>query len=326
MGTKDNKKVKLLYIKHFLETQTDEMHPATITDILAYLGECGVIVSRKTVAGDIELLIESGVDVVCNKSRQNQYFVGTRHLELPELKLLVDAVQASKLISLKKSTALIQKLAALASVHQADELNRHLYVDKQIKPNNEKVYITLDLLYSAISAEKQVRFKYYEYTQSKKKVYKHNGKIYIFSPYGLMWNYDHYYVAGFSDSHGKVVTFRVDRIASPKITDAPIVPRPVDFDMAEYAKSVFLMYDGPMRRVTLKCENTLMKTIIDRFGEDVDTEPLDNGHFCACVRVSISQTFYGWVFSFGGSMEIISPEDIAGQYISMAKLIAGRSR
>lgn len=320
------RKNRILYIQQFLETQTDEAHPATIADILAYLEDRGFIVNRKTIVYDIELLIESGVDIICNKSRQNQYFVGIRHFELPELKLLVDAVQASKFISPKKSTALIQKLAALVSVHQADELNRHLYVDKQIKPNNEKVYITLDLLYSAISAGKQVRFKYYEYTQSKKKVYKHNGKVYIFSPYGLLWNHDHYYVAGFSESHGKVVTFRVDRIASPKITEAPAISRPEDFDMAEYAKSVFLMYDGPMCDVTLKCENTLMKTIIDRFGEDVDAKPLDDNHFCARVSVSVSQTFYGWVFSFGGRIEIISPEGITEQYISMAKLIAGKPR
>lgn len=318
------RKNRILYIQQYLETQTDEAHPATISEILAYLEDRGFIVNRKTVAYDIELLIESGMDIVCNKSRQNQYFVGDRKFELPELKLLVDAVQASKFISQKKSMALIQKLAALASIHQADELNRDLYVDKQIKPNNEKVYITLDLLYSAISAGKQVRFKYYEYTQSKKKVYKHNGKVYIFSPYGLLWNQDHYYVAGFSESHDKIVTFRVDRIASPKITDAPATPRPEDFDMAEYAKSVFLMYDGPMCDVTLKCENTLMKTIIDRFGEDVDAKPLDDQHFCARVSVSVSQTFYGWVFSFGGRIEIISPESITGQYISMAKLIAGK--
>lgn len=230
-----SKKNRILYIEKLLTEQTDEQHPVTVTNILTYLDGLGITANRRTVMSDISQLQEVGLDVVCNKSRQNQYFIGDRQFELPELKLLVDAVQASKFISTKKSKVLIDKLSALASVHQSDELNRQLYVDKQVKA----IYYTVDLLHAIINAKKQVEFKYYEYNQHKKKVYKHNGKVYVLSPYGLIWNNDSYYVIGYCKSHDKIIKFRVDRIAHPKISEASAVPKPDDFNIAEYSKTVF---------------------------------------------------------------------------------------
>ncbi len=306
-------KSRLLYILNLLYHESDEDHSITITQILERLQQAKIESNRRTVAHDLKVLADNGFDVVCNKSRQNQYFIGDRQFELPELKLLVDAVQASKFISTKKSKVLIDKLSALTSVHQSDELNRQLYVDKQVKSNNEAIYYTVDLLHSAINTKKQVEFKYYEYNQHKKKVYKHNGKVYVFSPYGLIWNNDSYYVIGYCKSHDKIIKFRVDRIAHPKISQAPSVPQPDDFNIAEYSRTVFQMF------VVLECRNTLMKTIIDRFGDDVETEPAGKEHFKATVTASTSNTFFGWVFSFGGDMRIIAPQEVKERYHTIIK-------
>lgn len=99
-----------LYIFKYLLDNTDEEHPAIINDILAHLESKGIHATRKTVATDLAQLQDCGFDVVCNKSRQNKYFIGTRSLELAELKLIVDAVQAAKFISSSKSYALIERL------------------------------------------------------------------------------------------------------------------------------------------------------------------------------------------------------------------------
>jgi len=243
-----------------------------------------------------------------------------------ELKMLVDAVQASRFISAKKSRQLIDKLAAFASVHQAEQLNRHLYIDKQTKTTNERVFYIADLLYAAIREKTKITFKYYEYNSRKQKEYKHNKQIYSFSPYAMLWNSDCYYVLGYSDNHGKVITFRVDRIAVPEASDEPAVPVPDSFDPSTYTRGVFQMYDGAEQDVTLKCENALMKNIIDRFGEDVDTSVVDIEHFSARVRVSASPTFYGWVFGFAGKMEITAPINVADEYFSLARLEAEKSR
>ncbi|MCL2083317.1 MAG: WYL domain-containing protein [Oscillospiraceae bacterium] len=314
-------KSRILTILRFLETQTDEQNPATLADILTHLQKQGIDAGRKAVLSDIEQLADSGVDVICNKSRELQYFIGDRHFELPELKLLIDAVQASKFIPVKKSKELIKKLTAFASRHQAVDLNRTLYTDKQIKSGNESVFITVDKLHTAIGRGRQIHFKYYEYDQNKKKQYKHKRQIYKFSPYSLIWNGDHYYAVGYSESHGKIITFRVDRIAKPELTGLTAQPKPKDFDPAFYAQKVFQMYDGAMRDVVLKCENSLMKSVIDRFGEKVDTAVLDEEHFEARVSVCASPTFYGWVFSFAGRMEITAPDDVIDGYITLASFV-----
>jgi len=316
-------KNRLLTLLELLNRETDEEHQFTITEIIARLSDEGFSANRHTVVGDINTLVAHGVDVICNKSRQNHYFIGERHFELPELMLLVDAVQAARFIPAKQSKTLIGKLSSLVSVHQADSLNRQLYVEKQVKSVNEKVLYTVDLLNSAIHDGVQVEFQYFEYTATKKKVLKHGGQVYHFSPYALLWNNDSYYVIGFSESHSKVVKFRVDSMAAPKLTEVTAVPKPKSFRVEEYAKSVFSMYDEEMRTVTLKCENSLMKPIIDRFGTKVETTVVDEKHFTAEVEVSVSPTFFGWVVGFGGKMNISAPEDILNKYRVLLASLAG---
>lgn len=216
--------------------------------------------------------------MVCNRSRQNEYFIVTRYLELAELKLLVDAVQAARFISPKKSRELIEKVTGLISPHQGESLRRSLFVDGKVKTGNEAVYYAVDILHTAIQQQKTVMFKYIKYTPQKKKRYKHGGRVYVLSPYDMVWNSDAYYVCGYSKSHGKVVTFRVDRMCRPELSESVFCPRPEGYDIGKYCRRVFSMYDGADCTVELKCENSLMDDIVDRFGEQVQTGRYDSSH------------------------------------------------
>ena len=277
------KKDRTLYVLKYLWKNTDEDHPATVSDILAALEAENIKVERHALMSDIEQLTEFGIDIVCVKSSPNRYFIGQRSFELPELKLLVDAVESSRFISALQSSSLVSKLYDMASVHQASELNRHLYVDGRVKSDSRTLYYTVDLIHKAINDRKRIRFKYIEYTAEKKKVYKHNGCIYEFSPYAMLWHDDRYYVLGYSERHGKIVKFRVDRIAKAEATDIPSVKEPADFEPVSYLKNIIAMYDGRMERVRLKCEADMMKVIIDCFGADVYTESLENSVFPLCT-------------------------------------------
>ncbi|MDO4544511.1 MAG: WYL domain-containing protein, partial [Clostridia bacterium] len=280
----------------------------------------GISANRRTIPNDIAQLVEFGIDVIAIKSSQNLYFIGGRRFELPELKLLVDAVLASRFITEKKSETLIKKLSDLTSVHQAESLNRQLYLKDRIKPDNENIYYIVDMIHSAITLGKQMTFQYYEYTPNKQKELKHNGKVYVFSPYALLWNDDHYYIIGHSQSHEGIIKFRVDRICNPELTEAEAVPKPKDFDVAAYASKVFDMFDGRDVTVELLCENHLMKVIIDRFGEDVVTKTADEDHFFAKVSVSASPTFYSWIFQFCGEIKLISPKEAVEEYARMCNM------
>lgn len=312
-------KRRLLMLLTLLWQQTDEEHPLSTTEIIEYFEKQGIVTERRTISTDVDLLCEAGFDIVIVKGTQNKYFLGTRELELPEVKLLIDAVYASKFITPSKSEALIHKLSSLVSVHQADNLKRRLYVSERIKPVNETVYYSADIIRTAIEQRRQITFQYYEYTPTKRKVLKHKGKVYRFSPYDLIWNMDRYYVLGFSNSHNKVISFRVDRMCNVALGNASAVPPPSDYSIAAYGSKVFDMFDGHNATVTLRCKNDLMRVIVDRFGENVHTEVLDKEHFLATVDVSVSPTFFGWVFQFADEIQIISPPEIAHEYVEMWK-------
>lgn len=312
-------KPRILYLLKILEQHSDEEHPLTTTQLIELLeSQYGIVTYRTTIAKDIAALQEFGVDVVCIRSTQCKYFIGSRKFELPELKLLIDAVESSKFITARKSEALIEKIHTLTSEPQRAKLKRNNYIAERVKPDNELIYYIVDTINDAINDGKKISFQYYDYTGLKKKVLKNKGEVYTISPYHLVWNDDFYYVIGYSEKRKKIVTFRVDRIATqPEILAAEGVPAPPDFDIAEYTKQVFFMYDGEMVTVDLRCDNSLMKTIIDRFGEDVKTLAYDMTSFRVLTEVSASPTFFGWVFGFGGKVQILGPESIKEKYQQM---------
>ena len=312
-------KIRILYLMDILNRFSDEEHPLTTNQIVRKLSELyGIPVHRTTVPKDVSILQEYGMDIVVSHSTQTKYFVGKRMFEEPEIKLLIDAVNASRFITEKKSRQLIAKLKSLTSIYRAESLRGNMVIADHMKPANEKVYYIADAITDAVSEERQIAFQYYEYSGTKKKVLKNGGEIYQISPYGLVWSRDYYYVVGYSRKHKKVVSFRVDRIAStPEILPESADPQPEDFELARYAKEVFNMFDGERVTVELRCDNSLMKTIIDRFGEDVDVRPWDESSFLLRANISASPTFYGWVFGFGGKIRIMGPERVAEEYRKM---------
>ena len=307
----------LLLLRQYLYQQTDEQHPVSVTDILAFWQQHGIQAGRKSVYTDIELLQNAGMDIVCVKSSQNKYFVGQRLFELPELKLLVDAVESSRFITEKKSTALIKKLGHLTSTAQAEQLNRRIYMGGTPKPENESIYYNVDTIHNAVQKKQQITFQYFEYSPKKEKILKHDGYKYQFSPYAMIWNRDCYYAVGWSEKHGKIAQFRVDRMTAVEPLEQTAV-QTLDFDPAEYVRKVFGMYPDNLCTVELLCNNEVMRSVIDRFGENVQTETVDEQHFRATVEVAPSPPFFSWVFTFSGKIRIVSPAAVLEEMRDMA--------
>ena len=314
---KNESQQALLLLRQYLYQQTDEQHPVSVTDILAFWQQHGIQAGRKSVYTDIELLQNAGMDIVCVKSSQNKYFVGQRLFELPELKLLVDAVESSRFITEKKSTALIKKLGHLTSTAQAEQLNRRIYMGGTPKPENESIYYNVDIIHNAVQKKQQITFQYFEYTPKKEKILKHDGYKYRFSPYAMIWNRDCYYAVGWSEKHGKIAQFRVDRMTAVEPLEHTAVQTP-DFDPAEYVRKVFGMYPDNLCTVELLCDNEIMRSVIDRFGENVQTETVDEQHFRATVEVAPSPPFFSWVFTFSGKIRIVSPAAVLEEMRDMA--------
>lgn len=237
--------MRILELLQFLYERTDENHPATVSDIIAHLNGKGIQAVRQTVYADTNALIDAGIDIVVVKSTQNQYFMGSRLFEYPELKMLTDAVASSKIISARKSEELVQKLCRLTSTHQAEQLRQLASLSSRVKPDNEQVYYIIDAIQTAILEKRQIQFQYYEYTPEKKRVLKHGGYLYQLDPYALEWKNDHYYLIGFSHKHQRMAHFRVDRLSGIKILPSGFTPDE-DFDVAGYDNGMKLeqLYDG----------------------------------------------------------------------------------
>lgn len=313
----DTTKNRLLYILKFIWENTDSEHFATTGDILTYLKENGISCDRKTIPGEIAKLRAIGVDIEEERSRENRYSLSSHIFTLPEIKLLIDAVQSSKFITAKKSAELADKLSRMASVHQSEELKRNIYISDRVKPLNEQVYYLVDSINTAINRRKRISFRYFQYNQQREEVPKNGGKRYIFSPYYLIWNEDRYYAVGYSEKHDKITTFRVDRMKEVNILSSDAVEMPSDFILSDFTRQVFDMFDGTQEKVTLLCKNDMMNYIMDKFGDEVETSPVDKDYFEATADISVSQTFFAWVFQFSGDIKITSPHDVVLRYREM---------
>ena len=314
-------KPKILYILKILSERTDEAHPLTTNQLIAILqNEYGISAHRTTIPKDMAVLRNFGIDVITIHSTQCKYFIGNRRFELPEIKLLIDAVESSKFITNRKTEELVNKIYTLTSEGNSKKLKRNNYMAGFVKPDNEQIYYIVDAINDAINDKKKISFMYYNYTAYKEKVLRHDGEVYVISPYHLVWKGDYYYVVGYSDKRESVISFRVDRIATvPEVLEEDADAAPEDFKLDEFVKTAFNMYCGETCVVDLRCDNKLMKTMIDRFGENVKTYPYDSESFHIITEVEVSQTFLGWVFGFDGDVRILGPESVKEQYRKMIK-------
>ena len=309
---------RIFLITKLLYEQSDENHPLTTSDIINFLAQNGITVDRKTFREDMAFLTESdSLDIIMIKSSPNKYFWGERVFEIPELKLLIDAVSAARFISRDKSDDLIKKLISLAGKSQRQELNRNVHGTGKIKADNRRLYYIVDTLNDAINQKKKIKFQYYDYDGQKRKILRHDGEEYILSPYTLYWNEDNYYLVGFSEKRQKVTTFRVDRLCLPKMMEEAAIAEPETFNIEEFGSKVFRMFGGEETTVELLCKDELMKYIVDQFGTEVETKKHSDGTFTACVSVELSPAFYGWVFQFAGKMRILAPEKAVDEYNKM---------
>lgn len=308
MAKSANQKNKILYLMRIFLTETDEEHPLTINDIIIKLANYGISAERKTVYADIETLRQFGIDIKMQKTKTFDYFVASRDFELPELKLLVDAVQSSKFITEKKSHELIKKIESLTSRHEANKLQRQVFVTNRVKTINEGIYYNIDHLHEAIAEGKMVSFRYFEYTVEKQKQFRRNGELYIASPVALAWDDENYYLIAYSERYNGLVHYRVDKIESITIMEEDEKsPDKGCFDLASYAKMVFGMFGGDEVFVKLRFDNSLVGVVIDRFGKDVPIMKEDETHFIIAIDVAISPVFIGWLFQFGNKVKVLAP-------------------
>ena len=309
-------KLRTLYIMDELLEKSDEDNRISTGAFIEMLASNGIKADRKTLYDDIETLKTWGMDIIYTKEKPAGYYLTSRKFELPELKLLVDAVQSSKFITEKKSRKLIRKLESLASINEAKQLQRHVYITNRIKTPNESIYYNVDKIQEAILSDRKISFIYFKWNIEKELVPRNEGRPFVISPWALTWDDENYYMVGFDDFSGLVKHYRVDKMQRIELTEEKRTGESEFdmFDLARFAKCTFGMYGGKVEQVTFECENSMIGAFIDRFGKDIIIWKAYDEHFCVSHEVAVSGQFFGWVVGLGARVRIKGPDHVVNEF------------
>lgn len=316
-------KFKFTYLMKIMLEKTDDEHGLTINQIIKELEKYDVAAERKSIYSDFrDMTDQFGIEIIDEKKgRETFYHIGSRDLELVEVKLLIDAVQCAKFITEKKSRELIKKIKGFVSEHQANQLQRQVFVNGRIKTMNESIYYNVDEIYNAIDHNKKIKFKYFSWQPDKSQYILNGGNWFTVSPWALTWCDEYYYMVAFDDYSQKCKHYRVDKMLKPQAIDEKRegAEQFRNFDMAAYSKATFGMYGGEKKKVKIYLHNKMAGVFIDRFGKDITLKPVDEKHSELNVDVFVSPQFYGWIFGLGNDVKIVGPDEVVEEMKERAK-------
>lgn len=310
-------KLRTLRVMQILHERTDEGHMLNAAEIgQILLQEYDMKADRRTIYAEIEILQGFGLEIQQKKGKSPGYYMTNRQFELPELKLLVDTVQAAKFLTEKKSRELIRKLETLCSRYEAQQLSRQVTIINRPKTQNETIYYNVDQIHTAIHENRKISFQYANWTSKKEMRLKRNGAFYEVSPWALTWDDENYYLVAHEDKTNMLKHYRVDKMQNMSVLEDRRQGKECfeTFNLAEFSKKTFGMYGGQDEDVVLLCKNELAGVVIDRFGSDIWMMPYDETHFKVRVKVTVSRQFFGWVTGIGEEMKIIGPAKIQEEY------------
>ncbi len=310
MPKSDNQKLKIFYILDYLQKNSHQEHPVRAAELLSMLErQHNIVCDRKTVYSDIAALIDYGVDIVSIPGKNGGYYIASRNFELPELKLLIDAVQSSRFLTEKKSRELIEKLCNQCSVHDARLMRRDVLVSGRVKSMNETVYYNVDAIQEAIAQNRQITFRYFDWGLDGKRKYR--DKDYQASPYGLCQDNENCYLLAHSQRHG-ITSYRLDRMTEIQLLPESRTPCPelTGKALVEHANRLFQMYSGEEATVKLRFHRSLINVVMDRFGRDTMLIPDGEEHFVFTVNVAVSPMFLSWVIGFGAKAKVLYPQSV----------------
>ena len=309
MPKSDNQKLKLLYIRDYLERNSNEDHPVGAQELIDMLASHGIDCERKAVYSDIRALQDFGIDILNRRGKNGGYYIGSRNFELPELKLLIDAVQSSRFLTEKKSRELIGKLLNECNRYDESLMHRDVVIDRRVKSMNETIYYNVDTIQDGISRGVQITFRYFDWGIDGKRHYR--DKSYRVSPYGLCQDNENCYLMAHSPRYG-VTHYRVDRMTDIRLTEERRVPCPelTGPRLVEHANQLFQMYSGDSVGVKLRFHRSMVNAVVDRFGHDTMLIPDGEEHFTFVVEVAVSPMFLSWVVGFGEKAQILYPPQV----------------
>ena len=328
MPENDAGRIRILALWKLLVRLTDEGHPLSAEELAKLLGERGIPAGRKTIYRDLAALRAHGADLLFTRRPRAGFFLASRDFELPEVRLLIDAVRAAPFITEKKTAELTEKLRGLLSEHQARETAGQAHVEARPKFDNEEIYYSIDTIGRAVAQKKKISFFYHHNAIAGNRIVRDGGRRFVISPYALIWDSDKYYVAGNYEKYDSVSVWRLDRIRRAEAT--PQDARPFSevsdyrdfFDAADYAAKTFHLHHGERRTVELRCAESALDPLLDKFGSRLRIRGRDGGFFTVKAAVYAGEGLVEWLLQFGDRITVLAPETLRVQVARRARTIA----
>ena len=304
------KKSSLLYVLKILKEQTDENHLLKYADIGEKLYMTyGIEIERKTIASNIDILIEHGYDIV--KCGKNGLYLNTRDFEEGELLFLVDAIYSSKSMPSKYAKDLATRLAGGFSKFKRKKFTHLEKIDDEQGFNNKQIFYNIEILNEAIEKHKKVEFQYGAYDIDKQLKLKADGKVYKISPYFMINNRGKYYLVCNYDKYNDISNYKIECIANVKILDEDV--KPIDklvggenFSIKDYIKEHIYMMSGKTVDAKVKIEKAeRVNDFVDWFGKDVFFKK-ENEDIIARLKVNEEALIY-WSLQYGEHIEVLEP-------------------
>jgi predicted DNA-binding transcriptional regulator YafY len=321
--TENRQKIKLIKLYELLRKETDEDHPISRVELCRRLNEMNISSNVRTLSEDIKVLTDNGFEIESFlKDKEKYFYVPEHELTIPEIKILIDALQAATFVTEKKTAELVEKVAALGGSHKAELLKENMICFNTRKHTNEAILYTVDGIEDAIIRRKKIAFNYFHLNEKAERVYVTTGtgekKRYYVEPVALIFNEDNYYLMAYSSKHpDSTASYRIDRIDHLEVVEESVMSEAtiakID-GVAEFTEQAFKMYGGDLEDVVLQFDRSLVDPVFDKFGEDTPMMKVNDTTCAATVHVQISPTFFGWLAQFGNRMKILTPDTVVEQY------------
>lgn len=316
MGKENFSKIKLLKIWEILQQESDEEHPISTNQMIERLAEDGIFCDRRTLYKDIAALNSFGYEVICRRGQHsNSYYVEDRSFDMPELRILIDAVQAASFITAKKTAELVNKIAALGGSNRAEILKRNIVEFNTAKHSNESIYYNINSIEDGILLEKKISFMYFDLDRNGERKFRKNGQVYLVNPVSMVFSNDNYYLVCYHDKHKNIASYRIDRMINVCVTEEQInlSARPKSLNISEYRRQAFSMFGGKTVSVCFEADVSLLDTVFDKFGENTVIVSCGDNLIQFTGIVQLSPVFFGWCCSFGDRLRVVGPESIVKQ-------------
>lgn len=316
-------KIRLLKIFEILKQETDEDNFISSVEIIHKLKEQNIDCDRRTLYNDINLLIEYNYDIIINKEpgKSNYYCLLEKDLSIPEIHILLDAIQASNFISQSKTDYLIDKISNFGGNKKSSILKSNIIYFNNNKTKNEQIMYSINEIISAIENNKKISFNYYDYDEHNNKVYRNEKKTYYINPLATVFSNDNYYLIGYYKKYAyQTIHYRIDRMDNVEMCDQEkdeFLGENIDFHNRK--KQLFGMFQGADVEVEFEIDKSILDPIYDKFGYDINLIESEANKYRFTAIVQVSPTFFGWCFMFGDKLKLLNPKNVVNDYCNSVK-------